>query len=148
MSLVEQELRTLPEHMSSLSIFSWVRIAQSLVFCVMFCGSLFVLFLLAIVLSVFLRITASDYPFDIFELFSWYKVENKSYWDNTHSLGIDLQNSKCLHDKYVVPTLTISFCAQVTSQRLIDKSIRYWNSTLKPYLFSDDTYVRGNSGQS
>ena len=70
MSLVEQELRTLPEHMSSLSIFSWVRIAQSLVFCVMFCGSLLVLFLLAIVLSVFLRITASDYPFDIFELFS------------------------------------------------------------------------------
>jgi hypothetical protein len=36
----------------------------------MFCGSLIILFLLAIVLSVFLRITASDYPFDIFELFS------------------------------------------------------------------------------
>ena len=95
MSLVEQELRTLPEHLSSLSIFSRVHISQSLVFCVVFCRSLFVLFLLGIVLSVLLQITASDYPFGIFELFSWYKVENKSYWDNKHSLGIDLQNSKC-----------------------------------------------------
>ena len=41
--------------------------ARSLVFCVMFCKSLFVLFLLAIPLSV-LRVTASDYPFGIFKL--------------------------------------------------------------------------------
>jgi hypothetical protein len=39
-----------------------------MVFCVMFCSSLLVLFLLAIALSV-LRITASDYPFGIFKLF-------------------------------------------------------------------------------
>jgi hypothetical protein len=46
---------------------SRVRVAQSLVFCLVFCKSLFVylnvLFPLAIVLSVLLRITASDYPF-------------------------------------------------------------------------------------
>ena len=46
--------------------FSGVRVTRSLVFCVVFCRSLFVLFLLTIVLSV-LRITASDYPFGVFK---------------------------------------------------------------------------------
>ena len=55
--LVEQELLTLPEHQSSTLVFSGVRVAQSFVFCVMFCKFLF--FLLAIVLSV-LRYTDYD----------------------------------------------------------------------------------------
>ena len=42
--------------------FLWVRVARSLVFCVMFFRQLFVSFLLAIVLSVLLRFTVSDYP--------------------------------------------------------------------------------------
>jgi hypothetical protein len=56
--------------------FSGLRVAQSLVFFVMFCRWLFVLlssFLLAIVLSVLLWVTASGYPgypFVIFRLFS------------------------------------------------------------------------------
>ena len=41
--------------------FSGVRVARSLVFCVLFCRSLFVLFLLGIALS----LTASVYPFSI-----------------------------------------------------------------------------------
>ena len=45
-----------------------VRVARSLVDCVMFCRSLFVLFLLAIVLSVLLRFTPFDYPFGILDL--------------------------------------------------------------------------------
>jgi hypothetical protein len=49
-------------------VVSGVRVTRSLVFCVMFCRSLFVLFLLAIVLSV-LRFTDSDYPFGVFKLF-------------------------------------------------------------------------------
>jgi len=49
--------------------FSGVRVAGSLVFSVMFCISLFVLFLLVFVLSVILGFTASDYPFGIFKLF-------------------------------------------------------------------------------
>ena len=52
------------------SLCDKVRVAQSLVFCVVFCRSLFVLlflFLLAVVLSVTLRIMASDYPFGIFK---------------------------------------------------------------------------------
>ena len=67
MSLVEQELLTLPEHPSSPPVFSGVHVTWSLFFFVMFCRSLFVLFLLAIVWS-FLRFTASDYPFGIFTL--------------------------------------------------------------------------------
>ena len=65
--LVEQELLTLPWHLSSSQVFSGVHVAQSLFFCVVFCRSLFVLFLLAIVLSVWL--TASGYPFGIFKFF-------------------------------------------------------------------------------
>jgi len=40
---VEQELVTVPEHLSSPSIFSWVRAAHSLVFCIMMWRSLIVL---------------------------------------------------------------------------------------------------------
>ena len=41
--LVEQELLTLQEHLSSPPVFSGVRVTRSLVLCVMFCRSLFVL---------------------------------------------------------------------------------------------------------
>ena len=54
------------EHLSSPPVLSGVRVSQSLVFCVVFCKSLFVLFLsvgYAITLSVPLQFTASDYPF-------------------------------------------------------------------------------------
>jgi len=42
--LVEQELPTLPEHLNYPRVFSGVRATRSLVLCVMFCRSLFVLF--------------------------------------------------------------------------------------------------------
>jgi hypothetical protein len=41
--LVKQELPTLPEHLSSPPVFSGVRVTRSLVLCVVFCRSLFVL---------------------------------------------------------------------------------------------------------
>ena len=59
----------------SLLVFSGIPVAQSLVFCVVFCRSLFVSFspfIFATVLSAFFRFTASDYPFDIFWLPLWY----------------------------------------------------------------------------
>ena len=43
-SLVEQELPTLPQHLSSPPIFSEVPVTRSLVLCGMVCKSLFVLF--------------------------------------------------------------------------------------------------------
>ena len=87
--LVEQELFTLPEHMSSPAVFCGVHVTRSLVLCVCFvdrclffctfsfghCAVCFssiyefwlpLWYLVAIVLSVFLRYTDSDYPFDIF----------------------------------------------------------------------------------
>jgi hypothetical protein len=67
-----RKLLTLQEHLNSPPVFSGVRVTRSLVLCVMFCISLFVLFfyfLLAIVLSVLLRFTDYDYPFGIFRLF-------------------------------------------------------------------------------
>ena len=67
MPLVGQELHTLPEHLSSPVVFNVVRVTQSLVLCVYFVDPLFVLLyflflFLAIVLSVLLRYTDSDYP--------------------------------------------------------------------------------------
>ena len=65
-SLVEQELRFLPEH-----LFQWDPCYSIIILCVMFYRSLFVLFvlfLLAIELSVLLRFTDSDYPFGIIKL--------------------------------------------------------------------------------
>jgi hypothetical protein len=41
-ALVEQVLRTLPEHLRLSPVFSVVSVAQSSVFCVVFCRSLFV----------------------------------------------------------------------------------------------------------
>jgi len=71
LSHVEQELLTIPEHLSSPPVFSDVRVARSLIFCVVICRWLFVLFtfLFAIVLSVLLRFTASEYTFGILKLF-------------------------------------------------------------------------------
>ena len=64
MQLLEQELLTLPEHMSSPSVFNGGWLVgwggRSLVLCVMFCRSLFVFFPLAIVLSVILWSTVSS----------------------------------------------------------------------------------------
>ena len=58
---MEQELLTLPEHLSSPPVFSGVRVTQSLVLYVCFVDRclFFVLLLLAVVLSVLLRFTDS-----------------------------------------------------------------------------------------
>ena len=64
-----------PEYTFSFQWF-YFRVALSLVFYVMVYISLFVLFLLIIVLYAVLRLTASQYPFGIFKLFL---VEAKMY---------------------------------------------------------------------
>jgi hypothetical protein len=71
-SLVEEELITLPEHLSSPPVCSGVRVSRSLVLCACFverCLSFCIFFFLVIVLSVLLRYTDSDYLFGIFKLF-------------------------------------------------------------------------------
>ena len=63
LTLVKQELPTLPGHLGSLSVFSEDGIAQSLVFCVECCVCLF--FCHCTVCP--LRFTAFHYPFGIFK---------------------------------------------------------------------------------
>ena len=58
--------RTHPEHLYFPPYFNGVHVAQSLFFCVLL--SLFVLLLLSNALSVILRFTASDFPFDIYNI--------------------------------------------------------------------------------
>jgi hypothetical protein len=76
---VEQELLSFPQHLSYPRVCSGVRVAGFLVFCVVFCRLLFVLFLLAIVFSVLLQFTGSDYPFGIIKLFSQQTVKKAIY---------------------------------------------------------------------
>ena len=77
MPLIEQE------HLRSPPVLSGVRVVRYLVFCVVFCRSLFVLFRLAIVLSV-LWFTYSDYAFGIFKLFlfEYIKIVSPTYFWN------------------------------------------------------------------
>ena len=67
-SLVEQELITLPEYLNSPLDFIDVPGARSLFFCVGFCRSFFCPLCLAIVCVVLLQFTVSNYTFDIFNL--------------------------------------------------------------------------------
>ena len=71
-SLVEQELLTLPEHLSSPMIFSGIRVTRSLVLYVCFvdrCLSFCTFSLGHCVVCSSSRYTDSDYPFGIFKLF-------------------------------------------------------------------------------
>jgi len=70
--IVEQELLTLPEYLSLPSAVCGLRVATFLIFCVIFCCSLLIVFAnfyISIVLSVVLKFKASDYPSVIFNLF-------------------------------------------------------------------------------
>ena len=78
-SLVEQELPTLPEHMSSPPVFSGVRVTRSLVLYTCFVDRPFVFFLLVIVLSILLRCMASENPFGMFKLFCIYSVQQGTH---------------------------------------------------------------------
>jgi len=90
--LVEQELLTLPEHMSSPPVFSGVRGTRSLVLYVCFvdrCLS-FCTFSFGHCVSVLLRYTDSDYPFGIFKLF----CNNLAYGLN---LRVGFLSATCFH---------------------------------------------------
>ena len=82
--LVEQARPTLTEYLSSSQIFCEVHVGQSLVFCVVFCQSLFVIlsyfFWWLYCLSNYLRLLISDYPFNICKLidYSWLRLPPKS----------------------------------------------------------------------
>ena len=90
MPLVEQELPTLPEHLSSPRVLSGVHVTRSLVLCVCFVVIVvcpFVLFLLSIVLSVLLRYTDSDY-LPLVSSNSSYSFEGRRYTKMSYLLLI------------------------------------------------------------
>jgi len=66
---VDPELSTLPEHLSSSSVLNGVRVAQSLVFYVVFCRSYLFFYFGYCIVCPWLRFMASDYLFGIFKLF-------------------------------------------------------------------------------
>ena len=97
-----QELLILPEHMSSPPVVIGDCVAQSLVFRIVFCrplSVLFVLLLLVIELSVFIRFTASDYHFGIFKLLLSLECNLKTYQKSiggvlVYKFGQELFNSE------------------------------------------------------
>ena len=129
--LVEEELLTLPEHLSSPSL-SDVRVTRSLVLCVCFvdhCLS-FCTFFLPIVLSV-LQYIDSDCPFGIYKLFlrklKSYGVDSKLlYWVSRYLQ--DRQQRVVIHD---VPSTPYNVSAGVPQ----------W-SVLGPLLFIVDMYIK------
>jgi hypothetical protein len=83
----------LVEHMSSPQVCSWISVAQSLVFCAVFCRSLFVpfaLFSFSIVLYVLLWFTASDYIFWIFPCVQRSEIWNQYFYSKHYSYNIKL----------------------------------------------------------
>ena len=96
--LVEQELLTLPEYLSSLQLLCGFSVVCSFVFWIVFCRSLFVLFLLTIVLSVLLQIVASDDPFGIFKCD---KMTNKITTLSEHFINLEKLKRTLTH-KYMI----------------------------------------------
>ena len=96
-SLVEQKLHTILEHMSSAPVFSGVRVTWS--FILYLCFDIvvrpFVLFLLTILLSVLFRYTDSDYPFGIFKLFLQQMGKSNSRLRN-YKLRMSFKNFKII----------------------------------------------------
>ena len=107
---------TLPEHLSSPPGFNGVRFARSLVFCVLICRSLFVLFLLVIVLSV-LRFTDSD------QLPLWYPYTCST--SIVHTLAAHLLY---IHLQYICCTYTCSTSGQYVIRYTVACDTRRLNS--------------------
>ena len=75
--------------MSSPPVLSGFSVTRSLVSCVCFVDRPFVIFLLAIVLSVLLRFTDYDYPFSIFNLFFNFDRLQNFYFQNHFGKSAD-----------------------------------------------------------
>ena len=69
----EQELPTLPEHLSLPPVFSMLHVARSLVSRVAFCRSLFFFCSSSFGCCLLSVITASDYPVGIFKMFLYFE---------------------------------------------------------------------------
>ena len=114
------------------SLFSGIHVAWSLVLCVMFCSSLFVVFLLTIILSVLLWLNTSDYLFGIFKLFSQLRLPHKNHCTN-------INYSTCIW--ILLPYITSDICLEwmfvwwcLTPNEQLFSYIMVWTS----YICWDD----------
>jgi hypothetical protein len=119
-----------------LLIFSWrnnylpPRATRFLVLYVVFCRSLFVLFLLAIVLSVLLRFRDSDYPFGICNLFFQHPIFH------IHIVKLVLpmnRQSICMFCRSLFVLLYFFFwslCCLFFNIRILNTTLVYSNSSL------------------
>ena len=127
--LVEQKLLTIPEHMST-PRFLWDSCYSILIFCVMFYRSLFVLFLLAIVLSVNLLPLNTTLVYSNFPWITCDSVEDKQV--NKHEALYNTSLSY-LHTRLIVSA---------------EKITRIWLYRLKPVHWVHHTgwtlYLRHN----
>jgi hypothetical protein len=97
---VEQELLSRPETLNLPRILvGFVLLLDHCFLCVVFCKSLFVLFLLAIMMSV-LRLTASDYSVGIVNPFL-HQYQQNEYTSHLKSLNINKNYDLCLWKKYM-----------------------------------------------
>ena len=109
----KQELLILPEHLSSSPMFSGVRVARSLVFCALFCRSLFVLFFFRSLcsLSFFdLRLLISyliTSTFSSMERWWHWHMYDLVYFTIFSTLVLKLRKSKC-HQIGNVSTLIVT----------------------------------------
>ena len=102
LTLVEQELPTLPEHLGSLSVFSEDGIAQSLVFCVECCVCLFFLSLYCL--------SSSIYSFSIKLFLFQNQTTNVHYYICNHCLSLLLfrfHTSRDVCDTFSFPFLQV-----------------------------------------
>ena len=81
LSHVEQELCTVPGHLNSPPVFSGFRVDQSLIYSVLLCMLMSVLFLLTITFSVLLGFTFFDFFFGLI-IFSWKIAKLNRIWTN------------------------------------------------------------------
>jgi hypothetical protein len=77
-----EELFTLPEHLSSPPVCSWVRVVRSLVFCVVFCRSLFFCFFPFSFSHCLVCPSIYEWIFGIFKLFLILKLQYKRCYLN------------------------------------------------------------------
>ena len=133
---LEQELLTLPEHPSSLPVFSGVRVTRYLVLCVCVVDLCMSFCTFSIVLSVLLQFTDSDYPFGIFKLFLQYAGNQSTgffSYQRNESQTLPLVSSNSFHPSgapQLIPnklfiTLLLSYLKQSNLRPTKSASERY-----------------------
>ena len=116
-----------------------VRMTRSLVLCVVFCRSVFVLNLLVIMLSVLRRLTDSDYLFDFLKLFLYLlrEIWNKVCWYLFEFwIKICLKEKKTVWYKLIMKKVwiyqrVIIWCKSKDRQYNCQKKTRLWNRCTK-----------------